>query len=311
MHNLQFGPLLRSLAGIKGYWLVLAILLDVATYCCAAVRWQLLLRPIGRIRLGRANQAYFAGLFANDVLPAHFGNVVRVYLAARWLHQDIVSIIPSLLMERLCESFWVVLAIGVMALLMPLPADFLQVGKTLGVIFLISAFVAVFFVLRRRKGTSGSMSGWHEWKAIRTILAVIGRLTGGIEEIGRARLLPPVLGLSLLKVTIQALAFLMVIEAFGLRVSAWAGVAVFLVTRLGTIVPSTPAAVGMFQLFCVAGLGLFGVSKPEATGFALLAFFVLTAPLWIVGFFCLAQSGVTLRQIRDEVGNRRLREKPS
>ncbi|MGH7968703.1 MAG: hypothetical protein ACREIC_08260, partial [Limisphaerales bacterium] len=65
--------------------------------------------------------------------------------------------------------------------------------------------------------------------------------------------------------------------------------------------PSTPAGIGVFQLVCVAGLRFFGVPRPAASSFSLLAYIVLTAPLTIAGFFAAAQSGLTLAQIRREI----------
>jgi len=59
--------------------------------------------------------------------------------------------------------------------------------------------------------------------------------------------------------------------------------------------------VGVFQLLCVAGLRYFGVSKPTASAFALLAFVVLTAPLTLAGFVAVTRSGLSLRQIRHEI----------
>jgi hypothetical protein len=46
---------------------------------------------------------------------------------------------------------------------------------------------------------------------------------------------------------------------------------------------------------------LFGVPKPVATGFALLAFAVLTIPLSATGFLALAQSGVSLGEVRKKM----------
>ncbi|HYG34894.1 MAG TPA: hypothetical protein VEC99_08930, partial [Clostridia bacterium] len=95
-------------------------------------------------------------------------------------------------------------------------------------------------------------------------------------------------------------AFLAVLWAYGFELSIWVQVAVFLIACVGISLPSTPASAGVFQLFCVAGLTVFGVPKPAASAFSLLAFVVLTVPLSLAGFWALAQSGLKLRQIRDQ-----------
>jgi glycosyltransferase 2 family protein len=61
------------LAGIDWRWVGLAMICFVLSYVVQAVRWQLLLEPVGRIRLLEAAQAIFVGLFTNEVLPMRAG----------------------------------------------------------------------------------------------------------------------------------------------------------------------------------------------------------------------------------------------
>ncbi len=75
-------------------------------------------------------------------------------------------------------------------------------------------------------------------------------------------------------------------------------------TLLGTA--AIFAMIWIFSNFCVAGLRLFGTRKEAASAFALLAFVVLTVPLFRAGFFAVAQSGMSLRQFRDEIRQWRL-----
>jgi hypothetical protein len=74
-----------------------------------------------------------------------------------------------------------------------------------------------------------------------------------------------------------------------------------LIVHLGTAIPNAPANVGTYQFFCVVGLTLFGVEKTLATGFSVVVFLLLTVPLWIIGFFALSRSGMTLSTIRNEI----------
>jgi uncharacterized membrane protein YbhN (UPF0104 family) len=80
------------------------------------------------------------------------------------------------------------------------------------------------------------------------------------------------LGISLLKLALQALAFVAVLSAYDFGFSFWVKMTVFLVTYIGISVPSTPASLGVFQLFCTTGLMHFGIAKPVAGGFALVAY---------------------------------------
>src|SRR5262245_42108842 len=73
LHDIHPSKLAGQLAGIDWRWVALAMVCDVLSYVVQAVRWQLLLEPVGRIGLLQATQAIYAGLFTNEVLPMRPG----------------------------------------------------------------------------------------------------------------------------------------------------------------------------------------------------------------------------------------------
>lgn len=302
-HDIQLHQFLRGMAHIRWWRMALCVILEFLAYFCVAWEWQLLLRPAGTLPLRRAAQAVFAGRFANDALPLQLGYLVRALLAARWMGVGLVAIFPSLIVERLWDGLWLAAGIGLAALCLPLPPSVLRAADVLGILVLAGTVATVLVVLFAGKSDEDHPAQTHsDWKLVRRIQAAIQRLAGGVRDIGRSGFLPAVLGLSLLKLGLQAAAFLGLLWAYGLYLPVSVGLAVFLVGYLGVCVPSTPAGTGMFQLFVVTGLTLFGVSKSVAAGFALVAFVAITAPLAVAGFFALAQSGLRLRQVRAEAG---------
>ncbi|HEX3624190.1 MAG TPA: lysylphosphatidylglycerol synthase transmembrane domain-containing protein [Verrucomicrobiae bacterium] len=297
-HDIHFHPLVAAMAHIRWWLWLLCVGMQFLAYFCVAYEWQLLLRPIGRIPLKRSTQAVFAGRFANDVLPFQMGYLIRCILVARWMNVGVVSIFPSLIMERLWDGIWLAAGIGLVALLLPLPPDVLRAAKLFGAMVLAGTAATVLVVLyRSRAGASRAVPTSAETNPLQRIWHAVGRLTDGVRDIVQSGLLAPVLGLSLLKLALQAAAFLGFLQAYDLPLSLPAGAVVFLAGYLGMCVPSTPAGTGMFQLFVVAGLGIFGVDKSVAAGFALITFVSITIPLAVAGFFALAQSGVRLSAI--------------
>ena len=93
-------------------------------------------------------------------------------------------------------------------------------------------------------------------------------VAGGMRDIVRAHILAPVLFLSLLKLVIQAALIIALLKACHIELSTVAGLAVFVIGYLALCVPATPAGLGLYQVFVVAILGYFGVSKPEAASFS-------------------------------------------
>ncbi len=305
-HGIHVGRLLRYMTTINWWWVALAIGFDILSYICQGLRWQLLLRPIGDISWLQTTQAIYAGLFTNEVLPLRFGEFVRAYLVSRWVSAEFVSIIPSMAVERLFDGVWLAVAIGLTAMLVPLPKDLLEAGDILGVIVLLATGLFVYVVFRKEKTpadkTPGEFSGW---KPLRLITSFVGRLASGLREIGTSRFFYTAFSVSLLFLVLQALAFWLILWAYGLRLSFWVGFVVLLIVHLGTAIPNAPANVGTYQFFTVVGLTLFGVEKTLATGFSVVVFVLLTVPLWIIGFLALSRSGMTLAEIRNEINRRR------
>lgn len=301
-HNIHFDQMWQSMARIR-WWLVGGgIVLEFLAYFCVAWEWQLLLRPTGRLPLPRAVQAVFAGRFANDALPLQLGYFVRAILAARRMDVSIVSIFPSLIVERLWDGIWLAAGIGLAALLLPLPPAVLQAADIFGATVLAgtAATIAVVWLCRGGSRENHPVQPDSKWRFIQQLRLAFHRLVDGVRDIGRSGRLAPILGLSFLKLALQAAAFLGFLWAYRLDLPVPVGLTVFLAGYLGICVPSTPAGTGMFQLFVVGALTLFGVGKSIAAGFALTAFVAITVPLAVAGFFALAQSGLRLRQIQVE-----------
>ncbi len=301
-HDIHPYQLIAGMANICWWLWILCVGLQFLAYFCVAYEWQLLLRPTGRIPLKRATQAVFAGRFANDVLPFQLGYLVRCLIAARGMNVGIVSIFPSLIVERLWDGVWLAAGIGLAACMSPLPPDVLRAAKLFGAMVLAGTTATVLVVLRRgRAGAGQAITIDSPTNLLQRIRLGFGRLIDGVRDIVRSRLLVPILVLSLLKLAIQALAFLGFLWAYHIRLPFPAALVVFLAGYLGICVPSTPAGTGMFQLFVVAALAVFGIDKSIAAGFALIAFVSITVPLAFAGFFALAQSGLSLSAIKRDL----------
>lgn len=302
LHDIHLSRLAGQLAGIDWRWVALAMACDLAAYVVQGVRWQLLLEPVGKIGLLRATQAIYAGLFTNEVLPMRPGEFVRSYLASRWTGARFVAILPSIILERLFDGVWIAMGIGLAAIFGPLPEDLIEAGETFGVI--IALFVAsfIYLVLRRprRSGRSAHRDPLR-WKPLRAVAGVFMRLSEGLREASRTKEFYLAFVLSLPFLGLQMLTFWLIMLGYGLRLSIWVGVAVYVIVGLGTAIPNTPGNVGSHQFFTVLGLTLFGVDKTSATGFSLVVFTLLSLPLLVIGFLALSRSGMSLAAIRGEL----------
>jgi uncharacterized protein (TIRG00374 family) len=307
-HGIDFAEVLRSIR--ETHWLLLlpAIILNLLVYLCAGWEWQILLRPTAMLSVLRATQAVFAGRFANDVLPVHIGYVVRLYLVSRWTQTKVASILPSLLIERLFDGLWLTIGIGLTALVFPVPGKITRAAEIWGGLILFGVVALAVIVLRRWHPPAVPDRLGRSWKWLRKGRDLLAHVLDQVRAVSQSWFFLAALAISVLKLVVQALAFLLLLWAYGFHLPFVDQLAAFLIAYVGMAIPSTPASVGVFQFFCVTGLELFGVPKPVAIGFSLLAFVVLTVPLSVAGFLALSQSGVGLRQVRNEFAQGKMLE---
>lgn len=286
--DLAFAELVRDIAGVRWAWVVPAVACDTLGYLVQGARWALLLRPAGRVGALRATQAVYAGLFVNEILPMRVGEVVRSWIVAGWLKVPILRIVPSMAAERLFDGLWLGAYIGIVAIFVTLPETLIRAADILGASVLAAAALFLVLILWPQRAPSAAPR------------APRGRLARGLTRLRAEALLlghSPAfylaLAVSALPQALEALAFWFVLRAFGIPLSLWAGLAAALILRLGTVIPSAPGNVGTWQLICVLALTLLGVDKQRAAAFSLVAFVILTVPLWAIGWPALTRTGLS------------------
>ena len=307
-HDVVWAKLAKSIAGLDWRWVTLAILLDSLSYVGQGFRWRLLLKPLGEISALRTTQAVYAGLFVNEVLPFHLGEIARAFPVSRWMATSVVAVVPSIALERLFDGIWLAASFGITAIFVPLPRDLVQAGDVFGLAILVLSVVIIYIVARRAREPRQKPAGRapRPWP-FRWAAANLRKIESGLRAIGLSRLSAGAFFLSFLYVFLQALSFWLVMKAYGLHLSFWIGSAVLLIVRFGTVLPGAPGNIGTYQLFCVLGLTLFGVEKTVAAGFSVVVFVVLSVPLWAFGLIALGRTGMTLASVRSAVKRTRAR----
>ena len=94
---------MHQIANVNWKWVVLGMAFDVASYAVQAVRWEMLLKPFGKVRLTRSIRAVYAGLFANLVFPLRPGEFLRSYLLANSEEITMGRVLGSVGVERLVD----------------------------------------------------------------------------------------------------------------------------------------------------------------------------------------------------------------
>ena len=179
-HDIHVERLFREMTSIRWGIIPLAVIADALGYCSQGVRWRLLLRPVGKINAWRTTQAVYAGLFTSEVLPLRAGELVRGFLVSRWLSVRLISIIPSMVVERLLDGVWLALGIGLAALAVQLPRSIIVAADVLGTVVLLGTVLFMYLVLHRRRPPAEKPSrAIATWRPVRLLVTFIDRIAGG------------------------------------------------------------------------------------------------------------------------------------
>lgn len=294
-HDVDPGVMASGFRRVSWPLAAVAVVADMTAFVCQGWRWKLLLRPYGAIGVRDTTTAVYAGLFTNEVLPLRMGELVRSYLVARRLAVDLLTVLASVAVERLFDGLWLALAVGLVALMVPLPPELVRIADILGAFVLVAALVFVLLIVWT--GRRGSVTVTEEWAGGR----FLARAAGALRTLGSTRGAAAAFVVSSGVLAFQLIAFWLMLEGYGISLPLPTGVAVMVIVMLGTAIPNAPGNVGSYQLFCVLGLTLFGVDKPRAAGFSVVVFVLLTIPLWVLGALALNASGESLFGVRREV----------
>ena len=278
-------------------WILLAAAADILVYIVQGVRWNMLLRPVGRLPVWKSVQAIYIGLFANELLPFRPGEVIRCFLQSRWAHIHFTVSLSSAMIERLLDGVWLILGFYAASFFVQLPEILLVGSRILAV--LLAAIAGVFVLAVYYHSHARRIIHKSKWSD--ELLA----LADAMYAMGNSPSFYAAIVLSLLYLSLQVIPIWAVMRGYDIDLPLGAAAVVLVMLRLGSIPPQMPGNVGTFQALAVAGLRLFGYDRSEATGFATLLFVVVTGPLWLGGFIALTATRMKLDDIRSAANERR------
>jgi uncharacterized protein (TIRG00374 family) len=286
----NFRQTLADLESLDWRYVSIAVIFDLCVYLSHAWRWNILLRPVARVPLWRSVQAIYIGLYANEILPLRTGEAIRCYLMAHWNGIPMSLAVSSAVIERILDGVWLVVALLITTQLVPLPRYLIDGTEFMGLGLCFLLGLLIFIAVHKQKAHAVfSETRWASG---------LRHLVEGIHAMGNWRTMLAASGASLVYLALQIVPVWALMEGYGLDLSIWAAAAVYIVLRLGTVIPNAPGNAGLYQFFCVLGLGLFDVPKSTAVGFSLMMFGILTLPLLIGGFVAVALTGLKLGDIR-------------
>lgn len=296
--NVPLAELRAALARFDARWLIPALAISLTLQVFRAWRWQLEIRPLQRVGLGRLWVITSVGYMAINLLPIRIGEFVRPWLLARRSNLTFSNVVGSIVIEKTMDSIAIVFYI----LLGLLSTRDLPAWVRRGAVFpaagalLLAGLVGLVwwkgepFVDRIVRHAPQRFGG--------RLKRVLSALIEGMSILPNRRLLAAVFLVSLALWLMPVLSSYVIIRAFDFHVPFGAALIVFIFIGLGSALPHAPGMVGTFQYACVLALGLFGVDRAEALAYGLVLNAIQLVTLVGQGLVALPLAGVGLADLR-------------
>jgi len=273
----------------------IAIAIEITVYFIDAWRWGALLKSVGAPSFGVCLQAVFVGLFANDVLPARAGEIIRCFLLSYETKVPLSLALTSDVILRIMDGIWIVILYLLVTFQIGTHVVVTRVMWGFGAgVALISALA--FFVLFRRQRA-------HHFVRNTSWAARFVHLLAEVHTLGHWRELRAAMWMSGLYWLAQALAIWALTRADRFDLGLAAASFLLVVKTVVTLIPNAPANVGAYQAAAMYALGLLLVEHTNAQIFAEIMFWFLTLPVAIGGAIALAFTGVDITVLHRRAHN--------
>ncbi len=274
------------LVGLAGVVLMFGIWLR-------AVRWRILLKPLGKTTLTQSFAALTIGYLANNALPARLGEIVRVVI----LHRDAgiprAGSLGTILVERLLDVLTLLLLLGVAAIASGWQNPWAGAFGLAGVGAVVGLAVTYAIAVRAVMLPGWLERRWRPWRAgsPQWVVEVGAGFLAGFANVASAGAMARVLLLSLASWMVEASVYFLVMRAMEIRGGAWMAMLVSSLSNLAGVIPAGPANLGPFEYFATETLLGFELSAEVAVAFVVAAHLLIIVPPSVIGGLLLLRGG--------------------
>jgi len=297
--NVQLNELGAALRRIDPAWLLAAIGLSLLIMLFRAWRWQLELRPLEHIPLGRLWVVTAVAYMAINLLPVRLGEVVRPWLLSRRSSVSFSNVVGNIVVEKTMDSVAIVfyLLVGLLTI-DSLPLWVRQLAIFPAMIAAILVTLVLLFWWRGEVFIERWMLRILPQRLGGRLKGVLAAVADGMRVIPNPGLLLAVFLVSLAMWFLPILSSYIMIRAFDLQAPFSAALMIFVFISFGTALPNLPGMIGPYQYACQLALGIYGVSEVDGLAYGLVLNAVQFLTLVAQGLFALPIAGVSFADIR-------------
>ena len=277
-------------------WLLPALPVFAGAIVLRGVRWWALYDAEQRPPLRAVMYGLLVGYFFNNILPARAGEAARVIaLHSRAKRTSRAEIIATVVVERVFDILALLLILLCAYPWLP-EISWLRNAAIIGAIITVVLAVLIVLIVR------------YDARAVHWLLSPLRRIRrpGFAERVeaaainatrGLVALRNPVIAVRGFALTVAswvvlAISYWILMDAFHLDLPFAAAILVTVAVNLSLVLPSSPAALGVFEAATIIALDAFDVPQAEALSYALVLHLLNLVPFLLIGALLLGPAAL-------------------
>ena len=264
--------------------LVPALGLLATAFFIRAVRWRSLFTADRKPPLPDIVAAQFIGYLANAILPVRAGEAAAIVTLNKRARTPIAEGTATVFVQRAEDVLSLVLLLLVMLPWLP-DLSWLQAAVAISAVLLGALVVTALLVLRFGEGVVRVLAkplAWLPFIPKEALERAPTHFVRGLAGLVTPRIALVSFGWTTLSWIVLGVGFWVVLRASDIHLSPLAGVLVVIGIGLAMILPSSPAALGVFEGATVVVLSAYGIDDSVALSYALVLHLLNVLPLFAV-----------------------------
>ena len=279
--RLSWSELLQRLAQVHLVWIVAAMAANFLILPLWAVEWRLLVPAAFRVTHRRMFEIVAVTASVLNAVPFFAGEASAVGLLITRGGLTRSAAVSVLALDQLLVAFAKLATLAAATVFVPLPG-----WLRAGVLSLIAGFTALLVTLLVLAHSWQRVHGWLDRRAGRIQSLVASVVTWGrhLDAMRETRRAAPAVSLALLKKGAEVIAILATQRAFGLDPSLAAAVLIVASLAVTTLLPVSPANLGVYEATVFAAYRYLGVPADAAFGLAIAQHACFLIPSVFTGY---------------------------
>jgi uncharacterized protein (TIRG00374 family) len=269
-------------------------------YWLKAMRWSWLLSPVKPVTTRQLFPPLLIGFAANNILPAHLGEFIRVFVVNRQHKIPATTVLSTVVLERIFDVVAILSLFGVGLMFTDtMPDEYRRNAIVLGGLCVVAVIGVTVYLIWTEwfLKVFGIMMSWVlPHRISEKILGMLRAGADGLASLKSGKMVALIALSSLAQWLLNGLMAYTALKAFHVPVTPLTGLIVTGVTAFGVTIPSTPGYFGVIQYCFTISMKAQGLDVNQSLVLAASLYYHISMyiPVTGLGLYYLSSLGLTI-----------------